>query len=30
MGTVTALKQPDPGFYERGEVLATEITELCA
>jgi hypothetical protein len=30
MGTVTALNQPDPGFYERGEVLATEITELCA
>jgi hypothetical protein len=30
MGIVTELKQPDPGFYERAEVLANEITELCS
>ncbi len=28
MGTVTALNEPDPGFHERGEALANEITEL--
>lgn len=30
MGTVTALKHPYPGHYERGETLANEITELCS
>jgi hypothetical protein len=30
MGTVTALNEPDPGFHERGEALANEITELCS
>ena len=30
MGTVTALKLPDPGYYERAESLANEITELCS
>ena len=30
MGTVTALKQPCPGFCARGDALATEITELCS
>jgi hypothetical protein len=30
MGTVTALKQPNPGFYERADALASEITELCS
>ena len=30
MGTVTAFKQQSPGFYERGEALANEITELCS
>ena len=30
METATALKQPNPGFYERGEALANEITELCS
>jgi hypothetical protein len=30
MGIVTELKQPDPGFYERAEALANEITELCS
>lgn len=30
MGTVTAMKQPDPGYYERAEALANEITELCS
>jgi hypothetical protein len=30
MGTVTALKQQSPGFHERGEALANEITELCS
>jgi 5-methylcytosine-specific restriction endonuclease McrA len=30
MGTVTALNQPYPGFHERAEALASEITELCS
>ena len=30
MGTVTALKQSIPGYYERAEALADEITELCS
>jgi hypothetical protein len=30
MGTVTALKQPNPGSCERAEALANEITELCS
>jgi hypothetical protein len=30
MGTITALKHPAPGYYERAETLANEITELCS
>ena len=30
MGTVTAMKQPNPGFHQRAEALANEITELCS
>ena len=30
MGTVTAMKQPNPGFHQRAEALADEITELCS
>lgn len=30
MGTVTPIKQQNPGFYERAEALANEITELCS
>jgi hypothetical protein len=30
MGTVTPLKQATPGYYERAEALADEITELCS
>ena len=30
MGSVTAFDQPGPGFHERAETLANEITELCA
>ena len=30
MGTVTALKHSNPGFHERADALANEITELCS
>ena len=29
MGSVTPLKSTNPGYYERAEALADEITELC-
>jgi hypothetical protein len=30
MGTITPLRQATPGYYERAEALADEITELCS
>ena len=30
MGTVTPLQTSNPGYYERAEALADEITELCS
>ncbi len=30
MGTVTEFKKPKPGYYERAETLANEVTELCS